>query len=277
MSNSPLVDLMQTDWEYDSETGKVSENASEKEMGDTDICGVYELVVVNDDTMLSTNSQTSVNGGGDDSQPQNEEIISEYAETEAERPVTYENCSSVESSEKELSKPVKSKPGRKKKRKIIRKRPCKTAEETAQNNIPSVYSCAEIKRHKKRLKLKAMAESSDTDSDATVNENCIDPDLDINLRIFEESTKSIENVVIGEIHCDVLKDKCDTEENVETNKNANVFKLSVNAMFSEENKEDDCSIGNFDDIGDLEGLSDEYFFSDNDSDLEILTSKPIVR
>lgn len=162
------------------------------------------------------------------------------------------------------------------------------SDETYGTNVPSVYSCAEIKRHEKRLKLKALEESSDYDSDNnTYDGDCDeDHDLDINLRIFEENAKSVSNVLIGEIQCDVMDDKCNKEENNDKlNKNTNIFKLSVNANFYEngdtENKTNtkkhkiaDTSDSEEDIFSDL---SSDFFFSGDDSDLEILTSKPIVR
>lgn len=108
----------------------------------------------------------------------------------------------------------------------------------ASDEQPSVYSFAEIRRHKKRLKkLKALEfQSSDSDSDSEHNSE-IDPDLDINLRIFETPASSTENenVIIGEIQCNVKDDKIDVEEtNEKGNINSNVFKLSVNANFVEQ-------------------------------------------
>lgn len=223
---------------------------------------------------------------------------------------------------------------------------------------PSVYSFAEIRRHKKRLKKLMALESQSSDSDSESEHNSeIDTDLDINLRIFEAPASSIENenVIIGEIQCNVKDDKINIEEtNEKGNINSNVFKLSVNANFVEQtlnenlNLMDDVlststenesskpveniltslapmalkptgdavsnSVGNelpnqtedksnklsendqlkmieHQKLGEIETESEDDFemavdrilsddccdFSDNDSDLEILMSKPIMR
>lgn len=170
------------------------------------------------------------------------------------------------------------------------------------NEPPSVYSSAEIRRHEKRLKTLRALESQTSESDSeSSSEPCnVDPDLDINLRIFEASVPSVENVIIGEIQCNVKDDATNIEEtNEKGNKNSNVFKLSVNANFTEqtaneeptpkENEEpkekldEEPRLTDDDDDDALEAavdriLSDNSFdLSDDDSDLEILMSKPIIR
>lgn len=150
--------------------------------------------------------------------------------------------------------------------------------------LPSVYSRNQIARHTKRMnKLKALEQESDSEVGSEPDTDAVlDRDLDINLRIFEESAQSVDNMVIGEIQCNILDDKSCTEIINNANKNPpNVFKLSVNTNFVEncdieKSLEKSFPDGNSN-IDDIEMSDDPLDFSDNDSDFEILVSKPIIR
>lgn len=179
-----------------------------------------------------------------------------------------------------------------------------------ESNVPSVYSYSEIKRHKERLTLKALQDDSSSDSDSKSSEDSFDPDLDVNLRIFEGNDKTAkENVIIGEIHCDMAAEDENTVDIKSQKQSKNtVFKLSVNADFCENsqnevsytrisdmpniqihdesdekmnrifiNDDEDADDLTDEDINGLSSLYDDDFFSENDSDLEILTSKSISR
>lgn len=175
------------------------------------------------------------------------------------------------------------------------------------SNVPSVYSYSEIKRHQERLTLKALQDDSSSDSDSKSSEDNFDPDLDVNLRIFEASDKKTEqNVIIGEIHCDMAAENENAVDvNSEKQSKNTVFKLSVNTdvqidkesyarvsdistmRISDESDERMNKIFINDDEGaddisdnEIDGLSsiyDDDLFSANDSDLEILTSNSISR
>ncbi|KAK7588245.1 hypothetical protein V9T40_005490 [Parthenolecanium corni] len=176
-----------------------------------------------------------------------------------------------------------------------------------ESNVPSVYSYSEIKRHQERLTLKALQDDSSSDSDSKSSEDNFDPDLDVNLRIFEASDKNTEkNVIIGEIHCDMAAENENAVDVTSEKQSKNtVFKLSVNTdvqidkesyarvsdistmRISDESDERMNKIFINDDEGaddisdnEIDGLNsfyDDDLFSDNDSDLEILTSNSISR
>lgn len=177
-------------------------------------------------------------------------------------------------------------PKRKRKRKT-RKQEDRQKIATAEQ--PSVYSSAEIRRHEKRLKrLKALEQGFGSEVETESESENVDPDLDINLRIFESSA-SPENLIIGEIQCNLKADDTTaaTDSNERGNKNSSVFKVSVNAQFGEnpsknvengketdEEKTDDDIEKELDSILSTDSHGE---FTEDDSDFEILMSKPIVR
>lgn len=195
---------------------------------------------------------------------------------------TVENASDEE---EEFEEPArKRKKTKKKQRKVNMNVKKRKLEESA--NLPSVYSRNQIARHKKRLnELKAREENTDSNSDADSEEggSVSDRELDINLRIFEDSLKSADNEVIGEIQCNIYDEKNKQQDDNLKNL-SNIFKLSVNKNFEENSvqaEEEEKQEDNAMDVNEksssperLSGLSD---FSDGDSDFEILISKPIIR
>lgn len=209
----------------------------------------------------------------------------EYVTVGGETPPESPSAENQDNAKKSRGKkpPIKAKRVKPKRKTASKKNASKTEADDKPKpvELPSVYSKNQIARHNKRInKLKELEQDDESDSDAS-NEDAdatSKRDLDINLRIFEGSGEAIDNVVIGEIQCNIIDDHSSAEVEDNSNKNgSNVFKLSVNTNFVDvcDNKStgstiEDISVAEFD-------ADDPLDFSDNDSDLEILVSKPIVR
>ncbi|XP_065201964.1 transcription factor TFIIIB component B'' homolog [Planococcus citri] len=249
------------------------------------------IEVISPDTAPIENSTSNTEGS---TQPEIEVVTfdSVHDETPSELTEESEETPSGSSSPEQPDKAKKSR-GKKQstkakcvkpKRKPTKKKNTKTSDDDKPKpkELPSVYSRNQIARHAKRInKLKELEQNDESDSEASnedVDETS-DRDIDINLRIFEGSTESVDNVVIGEIQCNILDDNSSTKEANNSNKNAsNVFKLSVNTNFVDVCDTNDSLASTVADMHDEEAdVDDPLDFSDNDSDLEILVSKPIVR